>query len=88
MTLNEYLNHVEEKLLQSGSKEEAISIVETAQETLTKSAISDDSQKQFWIDLYEKLGGDLEVALEKQGGDALSNIISAAKKVIADKAKK
>lgn len=88
MTLYEYLKEVENKIYKAGSCQSAIQIVEEAQNVLTKSNISSQSQKQFWIDLYEKLGGDLNVALEKQGGDALSNIIAAAKQVIAEKAKK
>lgn len=88
MTLYEYLKEVENKIYKAGSRQSAIQIVEEAQNVLTKSNISSQSQKQFWIDLYEKLGGDLNVALEKQGGDALSNIIAAAKQVIAEKAKK
>ncbi|EMS7736102.1 hypothetical protein V9R48_003521, partial [Vibrio cholerae] len=52
------------------------------------SKISEDAQRQFWADLYRKLGGGQEVLLEKQGADSLSAILDAAKRVIAQKVKK
>ncbi|MCD6668847.1 hypothetical protein LT068_07090 [Vibrio cholerae] len=88
MTLNEYLNQTEEKLLSASSREEAESIVSSAQNVLNASKISEDEQKQFWADLYKKLGGDQDFILEKQGADSLSDILAAAKRVIAQKVKK
>ncbi|MCF3098873.1 hypothetical protein EHZ86_16680 [Aeromonas australiensis] len=87
MTLNEYLKDVEQRLIQAQNEHEVERILENVQDVLSESRISNDSQKRFWIDLYENLGGDVSVAVEKQGGCALSNIIAAAKKVIADKVK-
>ena len=88
MTLNEYLNQTEEKLLSASSREEAESIVSSAQNVLNASKISEDGQRQFWADLYKKLGGDQEFILEKQGADSLSDILASAKRVIAQKVKK
>ncbi|HFQ5129980.1 hypothetical protein [Photobacterium sanguinicancri] len=88
MTLNEYLNQTEEKLLSASSREEAESIVSSAQNVLNASKISEDGQRQFWADLYKKLGGDQDFILEKQGADSLSDILAAAKRVIAQKVKK
>jgi len=88
MTINEYLNQVEQNLQNSTSREEALRIVSSAQSVLVESKISEQTQKQFWIDLYNNLGGDQDLILEKQGGDSLSSILAAAKRVIAEKVQK
>ncbi|EPF2550339.1 hypothetical protein ACSL9F_003531 [Vibrio cholerae] len=88
MTLNDYLNQTEQKLRNASNREEAESIVHSAQSVLNTSKISEDAQSQFWADLYRKLGGGQEVLLEKQGADSLSAILDAAKRVIAQKVKK
>ncbi|WBA13681.1 hypothetical protein [Salinivibrio proteolyticus] len=88
MTLNEYLNQTEEKILRASSLYEVESILKSAQKVLNESKISEEEQRQFWADLYKKLGGDQDVVLEKQGADSLSDILAAAKRVIADKVKK
>lgn len=88
MTLNEYLNQTEEKLLSASSREEAESILSSAQNVLNASKISEGGQRQFWADLYKKLGGDQDFILEQQGADSLSDILAAAKRVIAQKVKK
>lgn len=88
MTINEYCEKVVSLLKKCQTEKEAISVLDTAQKVLDSSNISSASQKQFWIELYEALGGDDYVLIEKQAGSALSDIVSAAKKVIAQKVKR
>ncbi len=88
MTLNEYLKKILKQIQDSSSEAEAISVVEKAQKVLDDSNISESSKEQFWIDLYEELGGDYILVMESQGSSALSEIIAAAKTVIAQKLKK
>ncbi|MCK4819856.1 hypothetical protein KA005_29090 [bacterium] len=88
MTHNEYRNKVFGQIKTSNTRLEVIDVIENAQKVLDDSNTSESSQKQFWVELYEQLGGDDFVLLEKQAGSSLSDIVAAAKSVIAQKAKK
>ncbi len=88
MTLNEYVEKITQEIKDSASKQKALSVVEKAQRVLNDSKIAKSAQEQFWIDLYESLGGSREFIAESQDAAALSAIISAAKAVIAEKANK
>lgn len=86
MTLNEYRNKIYKEIAEAGSAEEAKAIVEKAHRVLEGANLSEDSKGRFWVKLYDDFGGALEIATESQGADALSDIIRAAKSVIAQKA--
>lgn len=85
MITNEYVKKIAEEITTCSSEQEALAIVEKAQRVIDRSNISTSSKKQFWIDLYEELGGDLSWVLESQDSSALSAIIDAAKAAIANR---
>ncbi|WP_419227628.1 hypothetical protein [Alteromonas sp. OM2203] len=87
MTIDEYRKKILGLLKASSSEQEVRSVLKTADEVLKDSDISESSKKQFWVDLYEDLGGDDYVLMEKQASSSLSAIVAAAKEVIAKKVK-
>lgn len=88
MTPNEYLNKISKEIRECLTDKQAIEVVEKAERVLDNSNISESSKKQFWVDLYEELGGESSWVCESQDSAALSAIINAAKAIIALKAKK
>ncbi len=88
MTIDEYLSQIEKEIRESKSIEIVNNRIRLAQEVLDKSNISLQSKNKFWIDLYEKLNELPIISLEQQGGSALSDIILAAKSIIAQKVSK
>ena len=80
MTLDEYRAQILQKLHQTGTTAEAQTIVGEAAETLRRSGISRDSERDFWSSLYKDL---TPVISERQAVSSLSLIIAAAQAAIA-----
>lgn len=88
MTLDEYRKKILREIERCGSESQAIATVEKAQRVLNNSNISERSKNGFWVELYESLGGAYTLTVESQATSSLSDIIGAAKSVIAQKVKK
>ena len=86
MTIDEYREHLVGEITELRNQKAAQDLITEADTNLRNNDISRDGQTRFW----RELNADLEAAearswrlLEKQAADALSQVIAAARAVIA-----